>query len=174
MTKHTINQFWVEGDCEKKLIHSLSLIGKIDILDLSERTTEQLQRMVGKLSSNRKNLKLYIVFDTDILIREKKCLERFTQNINFLIKQKFNVYLLQQHRDFEEELCFCLNMSMKELHHQFQARNQREFKSNFIHEKNLINKLKLGKDSKFWQSNLIEILDSFKHLDYKSDDLAKI
>lgn len=65
--KNSIDYYLVEGECEDRFIRSSDLIGKIELIDVSEKNVSQLSRWSTKLSGNKKRIFLNIVFDTDVL-----------------------------------------------------------------------------------------------------------
>lgn len=172
--KSNIEYYLVEGECEDQLVKSSSLIGRVEFLDLSEKSVEQINRWSTKLSGNKKKIFLNIVFDTDVLLNDRTILFKFLENIRFLKKKGFNVRLLQQHKNFEEELCFCLKVNKSKLFDKFSARNNREFKQNFIAEKKAFVKLQeLNPSFTIWSSLCISELQEFEKLIHNYDKLPK-
>ena len=154
--KSSIEFYLVEGECEDQFIKSSNLIGRVEYIDLSEKNIDQINKWSTKLPGNKKKLYLNIVFDTDVLLRDRTILLRFIENIRFLKKKGFNIRLLQQHKDFEEELCYCLRVNKTRLFEKFNARNNREFKQNFISEKRIFIKLQeLNPEFSIWSSSCI-------------------
>jgi hypothetical protein len=161
--KNSIEFYLVEGECEDSFIKSSNLIGRVECLDLSEKSSEQINKWSTKLPGNKKKIFLNIVFDTDVLIDRSSHLCKFIENVKFLKKKGFNVRLLQQHRNFEEELIYCLKINKKELFNKFNARNIKEFKHNFINEKKKSSKLiELNSSMVFWTSVGISQLEDVK------------
>jgi len=162
---NSLEYYFVEGQCEQHFIKSSNLIGRVIILDLSEKSVDQLKKTLAVLPSQKKRTFINIVFDSDILINNQTLLFRFKENVSFLKKQGFKVRLLQQHRNFEEELIYSLNISCSSLLSKFNARNQREFKSHFICDQKISDKLNsLSSTFNFWTSPLIERLIEFDNI----------
>lgn len=163
--KSSIDYYLVEGECEDQLIKLSDLIGRIEYIDLCEKNVDQINRWSTKLSGNKRKIFLNIVFDTDVMLGDRIVLLRFIDNIRFLKRKGFNVRLLQQHKDFEDELCSCLKISKKTLFNKFNARNDREFKRNFIIDKKGFTKLQeLCPDFALWCSSCIFELKEFEDL----------
>lgn len=163
--KNSIEYYLVEGECEDQFIKSSNLIGRVECIDLSKKNVDQINRWSTKLSGNKKRLYLNIVFDTDVLLNDRVVLSRFIENIRFLKKKGFNIRLLQQHEDFEDELCYCLGINKQRLFEKFNARNTREFKQNFISEKRTFIKLQeLNSAFSIWSSACISELEEFEQL----------
>lgn len=172
--KNSIDYYLVEGECEDRFIKSSDLIGRVECIDLSEKSVEQINKWSTKLPANKKKLYLNIVFDTDVLLNNKVALLRFFDNIRFLKKKGFNIRLLQQNKDFEEELCHCLGVSKQRLFEKFNARNNREFKQNFISEKKTFIKLEeLNSSFRMWMSSHIMEFLEFKEIMFTYEDLPK-
>ena len=172
--KQSIDHYLVEGECEDRFIKSSDLIGRVERLDLSEKSTDQINRWLTKLSGNKKKLYLNIVFDTDVLIENKVALSRFIENIRFLNKKGFQIRLLHQHKNFEEELCHSLKINKAKLLEKFNAPSTRSFKQNFISERKCFEKLnELNPNFNLWTSICINQLLEFEALIFEYQDLPK-
>ena len=172
--KNSIIYYFVEGECEDHFIKHAGLMGRIIKLDLSERSEVQISKLLTNLPRNKKQIFLNIVFDTDVLINDRTKLERFITNIRFLKKGGYIVKLLQQHKNFEEELFYSLKVSKQKLFEKFSARNDREFKQNFIADKKPYTKLQeINPDFLFWSSEHINELTEFENLMCKFSLLTK-
>ena len=78
-------------------------------------------------------------------------------------KQGFNLRLLQQHFDFEDEIMHCNGININQFYTTFNVRNKTEFKSNMISEKMMYEKIcRLIRDFTIWNSLLISHLDKFE------------
>lgn len=172
--KSSIDYYLVEGECEDRFIRSSDLIGKIELIDVSEKNVSQLSRWSTKLSGNKKRIFLNIVFDTDVLATNQTILLKFIDNIRFLKKQGFNIRLLQQHLNFEDELCLSLGVTKADLFAKFNARNSREFKQNLIADQNRFKKLnEINPCFNLWSSECIDMLGEFSSLMHNYDSLPK-
>ncbi|MFN4105720.1 MULTISPECIES: hypothetical protein [Acinetobacter] len=159
---NSFEYYFVEGQCEQHFIKSSNLIGRVIILDLSEKSVDQLKKTLAVLPSQKKRTFINIVFDSDILISNPTLLSKFKENVSFLKRQGFKIRLLQQHKNFEEELIYSLSIKSSLLFLTFNARNQREFKSRFLCEQKISDKLSsLSSAFNFWTSPLINQLIEF-------------
>lgn len=122
------NIFLVEGETESKFLKYLNVLGSIKKFNVWEHNIKPVLR--GAKPSDR----FYVVYDTE---KQKTCLS------NLALLQQNNVLagILQQTKDLEDELAFALRVSRRTLLMLFNARNSREFKSNFIKITNLECKL---------------------------------
>ncbi|MDM1334709.1 hypothetical protein HXZ93_01450 [Acinetobacter pseudolwoffii] len=174
MMKNNIVYYFVEGECEDHFIKHAGLMGRIIKLDLSERNEAQINKLLTNFPRNKKHIALNIVFDTDVLINDRTKLERFITNIRFLKKGGYILKLLQQHKNFEEELFYSLRVNKQRLFEKFSARNDREFKQNFIADKKPYTKLQeINPDFLFWSSEHICELTEFENLMCKFSSLTK-
>jgi len=153
-------QYFYEGGCEKELLRYLQdekLIkpGKSDPFNLWQ---DKIKSILRKLS-DPKRLKIYFIVDTDI----KESLSIFKENIRGL--KGYNICLIIQNKNLEDELVYSCFKNKKELFKHFDACNKDEFTSNFIKkakkEFNLKSKLKNCDFSKLWSRN-IEFNDFLK------------
>lgn len=138
MRKNSI--YFYEGETEKKLIITLKdeckiPHGKLKKFNFWQKDVKSVVRSVSKTST------LYIIFDTDAS-NPTEC-DRFTNNINTLEKEVAKVYLIAQHENLEDELCFsCSKSNQLQLFQDFYNTRDRDgFKRGFIRENNLFHKL---------------------------------
>ena len=158
----SINHYWVEGKCEQFFVISSPLLGKPEIVDLTELNVNQVRKKTIKLSGNKKNVWINIVFDTDVLKNTPAKLECFLNNISYLLKQGFNLRLLQQDNDFEDEIIKSNNLNYQKFLNLFEVRNKKEFKSNMLSENSMYEKFcKKIKSFTLWESNLIIQLSKY-------------
>ncbi len=146
MTK--IFQYFVEGECEKKLINELKvpktnlfLPGKVDVINVVNEKISRQRLMVL-------NPKTIIVLIYDIDVENTKILD---YNIDMLRKYKFNnIYHIQSINNFEDELVYAT--SLKSINDMYNTSDVDEFKTKFMHQNNLLSKLKsINYDnSKMW------------------------
>ncbi|MBJ9716718.1 hypothetical protein [Acinetobacter pittii] len=170
--KSDINIYWVEGECEMIFIKSSPLLGKAEKVDLCEIPLNKLRSRTIKLPANKKKLLLYIIFDTDVLINFPAKLDNFLKNLKYLENNGYQLRLLQQDKDFEDEIRNCNNISPSKFKELFDVRNQTEFKTKMLREhqmhKKIIEKIP---NLKLWESELfyklkihIEKQSSYKKL----------
>lgn len=137
--------YLVEGETEAKAIKVLKekyiISGKIRILH-QKRISHTLLRTLPVNSS------VILVFDTDI----SSTASTIKKNIEILKKDgnNLNVILIPQIRNLEEEFIF--STSIKDIKELLNSKSRREFKSDFIKEKNCLKKLeeKNFNIEKFW------------------------
>ena len=134
-------QYYVEGECEEKLINTLKSelmvvkTGKVQKLNVIENEIPK-----ARLIALRPRTMVVLIFDTD------------TGNVEILNKniKKFSecssvadLILIPQNKNLEDELVRSCNIrNIKEL---LGSRSTGEFKSDFIRVTNLANKLKSNK-----------------------------
>ncbi|MBM7141210.1 hypothetical protein [Acinetobacter sp. 105-3] len=153
--KNDINIYWVEGECEMIFIKSSPFLGKAEKVDLCEIPLNKLRSRTIKLPANKKKLLLYIIFDTDVLKNFPAKLDNFLQNLKYLENNGYQLRLLQQDIDFEDEIMKCNNISSSKFRELFDIRNQKEFKTKMLREhqmhKKIIEKIP---NLKLWESEL--------------------
>ena len=129
-------QYYVEGDCEKKLVrilmeHQMIRLGKTDVLNPTQKSIRS-----AHLRSLAPKTKVVLIFDTDV-----PKTEILKQNLDFLNSQSniSEVITIPQCRNLEDELIRCTDIRhIREL-----LRYTHNFKSSFIGEKRLYEKLLL-------------------------------
>lgn len=151
----------VEGETEKRLLESLEIVGKINLVNLWNVDINK------RLRKFKPNTKVFVIYDTDIK-QSQGNIQRFNDNLRVLDKHKFLGGILQQTLNFEDELvlaCGKLN-STRDLFSSFHAVNAREFKTNFLKSNNRLEVLKQNDfdAAKLWQqatgnrySNLVKL-----------------
>ncbi len=135
MTKNF--QYFVEGECEKKLINELKvpkndllLPGKVEVLNVVCEKISKQRLMVLKPNTN-----IILIYDVDVANTEI-----LNYNIKMLKKYKFkNIYHIQSINNFEDELVYAT--SLKCINEMYNTVSTNEFKTRFIHQNNLISKL---------------------------------
>lgn len=134
---HKLVHYFVEGECEKKLIdafkiepYNVFLPGKVSVFNfLKEKITP------NRLMMLERNTIIILVYDIDIL--ETEILEK---NIMTLKLYGFKeIYHIQSIRNFEDEIVYSCNIS--NINEVFKTAGTKEFKSNFIRHKDIVNKL---------------------------------
>lgn len=144
---------FVEGETEEKLVKALFKIKckKFNLWNVNPQKLEASLRVLQDLSE------VYILIDTDEDITLK--MHNFVCNIKALIKNKIKVHILVQTYNFEDELCYSMNLKKEKMIQFFNADNIKVFKNNFLKENDLLVKLnKIGfKVEKLWnRANLNE------------------
>lgn len=147
MGKNHRYQYYVEGDCEKKLINTLkknnSLIsGKVDVLNVTQKEITDL-----RLRTLSPDTTVILVFDLD-----KVNVEILRNNIKLLSHHSHikEVWPVTQIENFEDEIKRSTNI--KELKELLGSKSNKDFKRDFIKEKDLFGKLKVHhfNISKMW------------------------
>ena len=140
-------QYYVEGECEEKLINTLKSelmvvkTGKVQVFNVIEKEITN-----ARLITLRPGTMVVLIFDTDT-----GNIETLNKNINKLSKcsSVVDLVLIPQVKNLEDEIVnSCVIRSIKEL---LGSRSNEEFKSDFIKVTNLAGKLK----SKSFNINLI-------------------
>ena len=129
-------QYYVEGECEKKLIrtlseHNLIIPGKTDVLNPIQRQLKSTH-----LRTLSPKTTVVLVFDTDI-----KVSDTLLKNISFLKAHRniLRIITIPQVRNLEEELLRCTDIShIRDL---VNCKHDSDFKSAFIEDKQLFDKL---------------------------------
>ena len=135
-----VYKYFVEGDCEEKLINSYKIppyyyfqAGKVEVFNFIKREISN-QRLIVL---NPKTI-VFLVYDIDV--EETKILEI---NIKKLKENGNKIYHIQSIRNFEDELAYSTNRNIKELEKSFNSIGINDLKTNFLHQTNLDNKLKM-------------------------------
>lgn len=151
----------VEGETEKKLVNSLNIVGKIQIINLWEKP-------VVKIIPRIKEQLVLIVFDTDIL----KNIELFKKNLQTLQQYRVNFYLLQQTNNLEDELITCSNC--RKIQEVFSTQGVKEFKSQWLKCQNLDKKLLdiNFQPNQLWTRDIILPLEAWKNNKKSFKDLS--
>ena len=150
MTRERRFHYYVEGECEKRLIEvfkehgGLIVPGKVDVFNVVNRRLSEMH-----LRAFRQNTIVILVFDTDT--KDTSILE---YNISFLRKASNvkAVWCIPQVCCFEDELCRATDL--KRARDLIGSLSDKEFKHDFLKEKNVFLKLEdHGFDiSKLWAS----------------------
>lgn len=126
--------YFVEGECEKKLVETLKqcrliIPGKVKVFNV-------VQELIGTtlLRTISSNAIIILLFDTDTLK-----VNALKQNIQYLRENDLSVICVTQVKNLEDELLRCT--TAKTLKNLLNCRSNSNFKQAFIAEKNLFNKL---------------------------------
>ena len=147
-----IIHYFVEGECEKKLINAIKnkyiQSGKIRIKNISQ---EVIHKAV--LRTLEKNAVCVMVVDTDVLYSNEKCFQKILENKRNLEKNNLNYIFIYQNKNLEDEIVKSTNL--KKISEMFGVNSVGEHKTIFIEHKNLIQKLEsIGFDvNKIWLYN---------------------
>lgn len=154
-----IYHYYVEGECEKKLVDTLKdnnngyiVAGKVNVFNVQQELLSNLH-----LVALKRNTSVILIYDTD-----KQNKQILSQNISTLKNNGFkNIICVAQNKNIEDELIRSTNI--KEIKELLNSRSNKDFKSDFIKEKNLMNKLNEHNfDIKvLWNSN--KEIDSIKN-----------
>lgn len=138
------NKSWlvfVEGETEQSLINEFKDSESLFIKDVKKfNFWNNDAKSISPLL--RSSYSIIIVCDTDDLNN----VERFVKNIKHLSKQTKGLYIILQHNNFEDELCYACNCQKNKLFRHFHKRSgtslsAKEFKANFLSCPNKLQKL---------------------------------
>ncbi|MEH4236411.1 hypothetical protein POX60_24535 [Escherichia coli] len=160
-----IRIIFVEGETENSLFQKMIQQRVIDAKSIVKRNFWQ-ESIRNYAITIPKGSDILIVFDSD----EVEQSARFIENVKFLKNRGHKVYLLQQKRNFEEELAWCCGIPVKKLIAGFCAKKTsgiNDFKRDFIACNNQLSKLlKMGmQETKWFTRDLHAVLEpvaSFK------------
>ena len=137
MGRNNRYQYYVEGDCEKKLINTLKnngilISGKVDVLNVSQKVITDL-----RLRSLSPDTIVILVFDLD-----KVNVDILRNNIELLSHHSHikEVWPVTQIENFEDEIK--RSTDIKELKDLLGSKSNKDFKRDFIKTKDLFGKLK--------------------------------
>lgn len=137
----------VEGDNEVSLFSHLKKEGIIEAKKIAKKNLWDI--CIKSYSINiPPNSDVIVIFDTDVTTG----VDRFIANVEFLAKQKRKVILLQQTKNFEDEIAHCCLLTKTALFKQFcntPTAQKKDFKRDVNQCGNLLAKLNgLGWDVK--------------------------
>ena len=129
-------RYFVEGECEEKLINTYKLppynhfvAGKVDVVNfIFHRISNQ------RLASLEPKTIVVLVYDIDV-----ERTEILDENIKKLKSMGIKTYHVQSIKNFEEELSY--STGIKDVKKIFGSQNIEDFKNRFIHQGNLHDKL---------------------------------
>lgn len=143
-----IFHYFVEGECEEKLINELKvpkanmvIPGKVEVLNVVRDKISKQRLMVLNPKTN-----IILVYDIDV-----ENTDILNYNIELLNKYDFkNIYHIQSINNFEDELVYAT--SLKRINDMYHTVSVEEFKTKFVHQNDLLSKLKrINYDnSKMW------------------------
>lgn len=143
-----IYRYFVEGECEEKLIDALKmssingiLPGKVEVFNvINKRLTP------ARLVIIPKDAVIILVYDVDI---EKT--DILEENLELLKTHGYkHIHHVHSINNFEDEIVFSTNIT--NIHKMYSTNNIEEFKTKFMHQSNILNKLKRYKfdSNKLW------------------------
>ena len=127
MPSNKIYHYFVEGECEEKLINTYKTIpyqyfqsGKVEVYNFinKEFTNQRLLALSNKAI-------IILVYDIDI-----ENMKVFELNVKKLINAGFKVYHIQSIKNFEDEILY--STKLKKINDMFKTENYDEFKHMFI------------------------------------------
>ena len=132
-------QYFVEGECEKKLIDSFKvepynrfISGKVSVFNFIQKTITW-----NRLMMLTPNTTIVLVYDIDV--QDTHILEK---NIMTLKKYGFKeIYHIQSIKNFEDELLY--SSKLKNINDLFNTEGVKEFKSAFLQHKDICSKLEV-------------------------------
>lgn len=132
-----IYQYFVEGECEEKLINSLKvrtleylIPGKVTVFNFTNKLITN-----PRIAVLNKDTIIILVYDIDI-----NKIEILNKNIAKLKKFGFKkIYHIQSINNFEDEIVYSTNLNS--INGLFNTVGKEEFKKEFIHSSNIIKKL---------------------------------
>lgn len=125
--------FLVEGDTEKALLKELREHHNLIIKEIRKFNLWNANLM-SLLPMIKPNMGVVVIFDTDTLNN----INDFIRNLSLLSRRVKRLFLIQQNKNFEDELCFaCNNCTQTNLFKLFAQKNTNirsvsEFKRNFL------------------------------------------
>ena len=131
-------QYYVEGECEAKLIRTFQHVekcgfkpGKIEILNPATKTISSL-----RINQLKKNTIVALVYDTDYIN-----INVLKNNVESLKKNKNidEIYHVQSIQNFEDEIIY--SSSISSINEIFNTKSIADFKKKFINHRELAKKL---------------------------------
>ena len=132
-------QYYVEGECEKKLISAFQhveeggfKIGKIEIINPATKEITKL-----RIAQLKNDTAVALVYDVDYI--NEKILERNIANLrsNKNVKE---IYHIQSINNFEDEIKY--STKVKNINDIFSTKSSNEFKNKFISHPDIVHKLR--------------------------------
>lgn len=144
-----VRMIFVEGETEKSLFENMRRMRVIAVRTIVKRNLWR-ESIKNYAITIPKGNDIFIVFDSD----EVEQSARFIENIKFLKKRGHRVYLLQQKENFEQELAWCCELTVKQFISAFCSKEKsgiNDFKRDFIACNNqLLRLLKIGMRETRW------------------------
>ena len=158
-------RYFVEGECEKKLLKSMMYLeeasfheGKVDVFNfINEKLSNAFARTISK------DTRVVIIIDTDI-----KRIALLEENISILkritLLNDDDIILAFSVQTLEEEIVYACS-KLNNINKLFETKSVSEFKKKFISHSNLFAKLKdAGFDiNKMWERNPQQPFDKYQN-----------
>ncbi len=161
----------VEGECEKKLITTFKeqkdiiVSGKVQTFNVVQELLTNMH-----IRTIKDNTIVILVFDTDT-----NNIEIVNENIKFLKKARNikDVWLVLQVKNLEDELVRATNVT--QIKNLIGSKSNKDYKHDFIHEKNLYDKLKCHnfEINKLWITSPMGVFKLFKNQGAKVKIVSK-
>jgi len=143
-----VYRYFVEGECEEKIIDALKvpsvnkiLPGKVEVFNvINKRLTP------ARLAILPEDAVIILVYDIDV---EKT--DILEENLSLLRQQGFkNIHHIHSIKNFEDEIVFSTNLM--NIHKMYNTSSKEEFKEKFMHQSDILSKLKRYKfdSNKLW------------------------
>ena len=130
-------QYYVEGECEKKLIDEIKKspyyqirAGKVTVFNFINNEIEN-----DRIALLDPKTIIILVYDIDI-----DSIDILYRNVKKLETMKFKVVHIQSIRNFEDEIVY--STSLNDINDMFNTQSKKEFKKEFLRQKDLMSKLK--------------------------------
>lgn len=150
--------FIAEGPTEKALLHHLGIEGKKETINLAQTESRKFERYFGNLPKPNMS-EIYLLIDTDLILNFPHCLKNIEENIKLLTKHGYKIFVLQQHRDLEDELAYaCGFQNINKLLGKVNCTTKNELKGKVIKNPSCVTSINSFEKSKLWNRNLIEEL----------------
>lgn len=159
--------FLGEGQTEAKLIETFFL-GRARIFNLAHNDIGKIIRTIPKPHE----VHIYLMIDTDILIDSKKR-ECLIKNIRYLRKLKYEISILQQHGDLEDELARACSCTIPQLLSFTKSASKSELKRNFLNNVSCVTNHPKFDIKKLWKTDLIDELNEFIEYQKDAEDLPQ-
>lgn len=147
-----IYKYFVEGECEEKIINALKispvngiLPGKVEVFNVINKKLTP-----ARLAIIPPDAIIILIYDTDV---EKT--DILEQNILLLNQFGFkNIHHIHSIKNFEDELVFSTELT--NIHQMYNTNSEEEFKTKFMHQNNILVKLRKHKfdSNKLWSRTI--------------------
>jgi len=150
--------FIAEGPTEKSLLHHLGVEGKKATINLAQTESRKFERFFGNLPKPNMS-EIYLLLDTDLILNFPHCLKNIEENIKLLTKYRYKIYVLQQHKDLEDELAYaCGFQNINKLLNRVDCSTKNELKNKVIKNPSCVTSINSFEKSNLWSRDLIEEL----------------
>lgn len=152
--RHKPIQYFVEGECEEKLINALKTGSNAKLVAGKVKVFNVIKNKISKylLAQLKKDAIVILIYDTDI--PETEVLEK---NIKALREYGIKIiYHVQSIKNFEGEILY--STQINDINEFFASSKVEEFKNKFINHRDILSKLKSASfdADKLWSRSLTE------------------